>query len=195
MCVQRQMGDVALRFLHDFGAAPEASAGIGINAVIDLNSRDGQRLGIRRDAQHWHIIVRFQSKFAARCLGQSRTTFEIMIQPQRHGDRDLGDEAMIQMRRPTVARGLILNERIGAIHVIHPAMEIIRAAAMQHRAFDERRITLKTQRATEDFHVALDLLLLSSATNELVRLPTIALPAHARHSDLHAIIRARHIHR
>lgn len=39
--VDRQMGDVALRFVMHLGTAPEAGAGIGVDAVINLHASDG----------------------------------------------------------------------------------------------------------------------------------------------------------
>jgi hypothetical protein len=157
------VGRCSLRFVMHLGAAPEAGAGIGIDAVKDLDAGHGQRFRIRPHAQHRHFVVRFEAEFALRCVRQGGAAFEIVIEPQRHGDGDLGREAVIHVRRPTVARGLVFDERVGAIHVVHPAVEIVRGAAMQNRALDARRVALEAQRALEDLDVALDLLLLRLA--------------------------------
>ena len=115
-----------------------------------------------------------QRKLGVRGCWQSCFTFEEMIEPQRHRDGDLGREAVVEMRGPRVLRGLRGDERVRAIHVIHPAVEIVRRAAMQHGAFDQRRVALEAQRATEDFDIAFDVLLLRRAAEELVRLPAPA---------------------
>lgn len=193
--VEWQLGDVAFGLVMHVCTAPEAGTRIGIDAVVDLHAGHGQRFRIRPHTQHGHVVVRFEAELALRCVRQSGAAFEIVVEPQRHRDGDLRREAVIHVRHPTVARGLFFDERVGTIHVVHPAVEVVRGAAMQDRALDARRVALETECAFENLDIAFDPILLVRAAEELMRLPPPALTTDGRHRGLHAIIGTRDIHR
>lgn len=119
----------------------------------------------------------------------------MLIEPQRHRDRDFGAESMIDVRRPRVTQRLVRNQRVRAIDVVHPAMKVIRRTAMQDRTTNQRRVALEAHRPTEQLDIPFDVILLNDSAENLMRLPAPARSTNGRHRSLHAAVGPRDIHR
>ena len=98
---------------------------------------------------------------------------------------------MIQVWREGITQRLVPDQRVGAIHVVHPAVEVVGGVRCS-TGQPKRRVVLEAQRAGEQGRVALDVLLLALAAQHLVRLGAAALAPDARRCHLHAGVASRH---
>ncbi len=94
-----------------------------------------------------------KGQLARRRFREGRAAFQMLVEPQRHRHRGLGREAVIEMRRPRIPQRLVRNERVGAVDIVHPAVEIVRRTAMQDGTTDERSVTLEAERVPEELDI------------------------------------------
>ncbi len=98
--MQRQGCCVLFAVALHIGAPPESSARIGVDAVEDLDARDGPGMFILGDSKHRNMVGRSKNKLARRSFRKLRCPLQMLVKPKWHGDSDFGAESMIQMRRP-----------------------------------------------------------------------------------------------
>ena len=102
---------------------------------------------------------------------------------------------MIMMRCPGVTDRLILNQLVCSIHIVHPAVKIIRRTAMQNRTLSQWGITLKAECLSKDVEITTNMLLLTCfSVRKLMILPAPTLPSDGWNSNFDSTIRASNIH-
>jgi hypothetical protein len=103
---------------------------------------------------------------------------------------------VVEAGSPGIPQRLARNQGVRPVDVVHPAVEIVGAAAVEHGAGDPRGIVFEGERAAIELDIALNPgLRRRRAVGKLVRLPPPALPADRRDGRLYPLVAAGEIHR
>jgi len=126
-----------------------------------------------------------------RC-GELEGSLEVLVEPQGRSDLELGRETVVQMGGESVADIPVLDERTGAVGVVHNAVEIVGGSQVEERGFDVRSVGLELHRGPVSRQITMGcyLRLLGQKWPRIGREPR---SPHLRNSRLDPFVRSRYV--